>query len=278
MIYYNNLIILTFINFIIKNIKDIALIISVLNPVLYFLYSYFERRILSFKIDRYSTLISLSLTLLSVYVCFTIFIVESILNNNGYENVFDPNLWIIFIVVTIFFMFSSIIIEIIYQINLRITFTLIRTDNLSGVLIKQKTTDTHRLIKYQDLKDIFDEKEIQIFNRRIHREKSLTLNTEYKEYNYCITNATNRKKYLKVVKAKITLNLLENVTWALIILVGFVGIFLGWYCNIKEFWLCIFSVLLPILNFIKNAISIYEIRKDNEKLIINEYNKIMQGD
>ncbi|MCO4356336.1 hypothetical protein MTQ96_00600 [Staphylococcus agnetis] len=248
---------MTFINFIIKNIKDIALIISVLNPVLYFLYSYSERRILSFKIDRYSTLISLSLTLLSVYVCFTIFIVESILNNNGYENVFDPNLWIIFIVVTIFFMFSSIIIEIIYQINLRITFTLIRTDNLSGVLIKQKTTDTHRLIKYQDLKDIFDEKEIQIFNRRIHREKSLTLNTEYKEYNYCITNATNRKKYLKVVKAKITLNLLENVTWALIILVGFVGIFLGWYCNIKEFWLCIFSVLLPILNFIKNAISIY---------------------
>ncbi|PTJ84245.1 hypothetical protein BU055_05385 [Staphylococcus succinus] len=77
--------------------------------------------------------------------------------------------------------------EIIYQSKLRITFTLIKNLSFSGLFIRQKTKESHRIIKYQALVDIFEEREISKFYKKIHREIALQIAEEYIENNHFVS-------------------------------------------------------------------------------------------
>lgn len=57
----------------------------------------------------------------------------------------------------------------------------------SGLFIKQKTKESHRIIKYQALVDIFKEREISKFYKKIHREIALPIAEEYIENNHFVS-------------------------------------------------------------------------------------------
>src|SRR5699024_8947617 len=88
--------------------------------------------------------------------------------------------------ISMFLLFISLMVEMLYQSKLRIGFTLMKVSNISGLLIKQKIIDSQRVLKYQILDDSLEEKNIIKFYRKKYIEIGISINENYIENNYII--------------------------------------------------------------------------------------------
>ncbi|KYH13871.1 hypothetical protein A0131_03500 [Staphylococcus kloosii] len=254
-----------------KHLQSLGSIMGLLSPVIYFIYSYFERRILTDKIDKFFSLLGLFFLNIIIYSIFIILLLAVIFYKGGWDN-FNHNLsGVTFLSMIIFLILITIILEMIYQSKLRIAFTLIKTSNFSGLLIKQKIIDSHRIIKYQDLIDIFEEREISKFYKKIYREIAIPIDEEYIENNNFVSNVIYRMKNIKKFKGRISLLVIEIISWTLIFLVGVLGVIIALIFELKEPWILSIVSAMVIISMIKNMLCMKTVIDTNEELIRNEY-------
>ncbi|MEK4560531.1 hypothetical protein MHB47_00155 [Staphylococcus sp. FSL K6-3157] len=159
----------------------------------------------------------------------------------------------------------------IYQSKLRITFTLIKTSSFSGLLIKQKIIDSHRIVKYQALSDIFEEREISKFYKKIHREVALPISEEYIENNNFVSNVNYRLKSIKIFNEKFSLFVMDILSWISIFLIGIVGVIIAKIFEFKDPWLLCIVIIMAIISIIKNMFCMKTVIDKNEELIRSEY-------
>ncbi|MGW7862809.1 hypothetical protein [Staphylococcus xylosus] len=254
-----------------KYLQNLGSIMGLLSPIVYFIYSYSERRILTDKIDKLFSLLGLFFLNIIVYSIFIILFLGIIFYKGGWDN-FNHNLsGVTFLSILIFLILIASILEILYQSKLRIAFTLIKTSNLSGLLIKQKATKSHRLIKYQTLIDISEEKEVSKFYKKIYREIALPIDEEYIENNYFVSNVIYRLKNIKNFKGKISFYAIEIIRWVSILLIGISGIIIAQIFELKGPWILSIVIVMVIVSMAKNMFCMKTVIDKNGELIRSEY-------
>ncbi|VDZ21356.1 hypothetical protein [Staphylococcus saprophyticus] len=254
-----------------KYVQNLGSIMGLLSPIIYFIYSYSERRILTDKIDKFFLLLGLFFLNIIIYSIFIILFLSIMFYKGGWDN-FNHNLsGVTFLSSLIFLILITSLLEIFYQSKLRIAFTLIKTSNLSGILIKQKTTESHRIIKYQSLNDISEEKEISEFYKKIYREIALPITEEYIENNYFVSNIICRLKSIKKPEGKISFLVIEIISWLSIFLIGIVGVIIAQIFELKDPWILSIVIVMVIISMAKNMFCMKTVIDKNEELMRNEY-------
>lgn len=246
-------------------------IMTILGPITYFIYSFYERRILTNKLDKFFTLFTVFLVNMLTYSLFTYLLCVQAYYNSDL-NLFNFSSYSILLLgISIFLLFISLMIEILYQSKLRINFTLMKVSNISGLLIKQKIIDSKRIIKYQILEDNLEEKDIIKFYRKKYREIGIEITEVYIENNYFVSDTIYRMKNIRGFNKKISLLVIEIVRWLLILLIGIAGLIIKPMFELNSDWIFGFLILIAIITMIKNIGCMKAININNEKLLNEEY-------
>lgn len=153
-------------------------IMTILGLITYFIHSYYERRILTNKLDKFFTLFTIFLVNMLTYSLFTYLLFVQAYYDSDW-NLFNFNSYsMVLLGISMFLFFISLMVEMLYQSKLRIGFTLMKVSNISGLLIKQKIIDSQRVFKYQILDDSLEEKNIIKFYRKKYREIGVLLQSK----------------------------------------------------------------------------------------------------
>ncbi|WIL69773.1 hypothetical protein [Staphylococcus cohnii] len=254
-------------------LKNMSGIITVFTPLVYLIYSFSERRVLTNKIDNFFTLFTIFLLNIYIYAIFTFLFLFYLYYENDRDLFNHSASSVILLSIVIFLLIISLILEMIYQSKLRMTFTLISASNVTGLLIKQKTTDSFRIIKYQVLNDKEKEKDINKFHRKIYREIGLSLVEEYIEENFFISNVIYRLKSIKIFDGKFSLFAIGFLRWLLVLFIGISGFIILSFFNLNYIWTFMILFLIAVISMIKNIVCMKAVISNNEKLIKREYEK-----
>lgn len=112
------------VKFFINHIKELGIIVGLLNSLSLLLLPSYKKRVLGHKFGKTYLWISNIFILICTYVFFTSIIIGIEIHRNGLVNLLDNGYGLFLFVFTIFLMVLSIIMEMIYQSKLRIAFTL----------------------------------------------------------------------------------------------------------------------------------------------------------
>ncbi|MGY3479723.1 hypothetical protein [Staphylococcus cohnii] len=253
--------------------QNIGGVITILGPLIYFIYSYYERRVLTNKLDKFFTLFTIFLVNILIYSLFTYLLFVQAYYNSNWQ-LFNFNSYsMILLGVSLFLLFISLMVEMLYQSKLRIAFTLMKISNISGLLIKQKIVDSQRIVKYQILADNLEEKDIVQFYRKKYREIGMSVTEEYIENNYFVSDSIYRLKNISVFNKRISLLVIDAVRWFLILLIGIVGLIIMPKFELNNAWIFGFLILMAIITMIKNIVCMKAVNISNEKLMKEEYKK-----
>ena len=246
-------------------------IMTILGPITYFIHSYYERRILTNKLDKFFTLFTIFLVNMLTYSLFTYLLFVQAYYDSDW-NLFNFNSYsMVLLGISVFLLFISLMVEMLYQSKLRIGFTLMKVSNISGLLIKQKIIDSQRVLKYQILDDSLEEKNIIKFYRKKYREIGIPITEEYIENNYFISDSIYRLKNISVFNKKISLLVIDVVRWFLTLLIGIVGLIIMPIFELNSAWIFGFLILMAVITMIKNIGCMKAINISNEKLLNEEY-------
>ncbi|MGW7931330.1 hypothetical protein ACWEWU_06715 [Staphylococcus xylosus] len=115
---------------------------------------------------------------------------------------YNDSLTVFLLGMAAFILFIGILIELVFEMKIRISFSLFKVGNISGLLLKQKVTESHRILQYQELDDIVEENKVSKFYKKINRERGFPVTEEYKEHNYFVSDVIFRLRNIRIMKKK----------------------------------------------------------------------------
>lgn len=244
---------------------------ALLGPIFLFFYSYANRRILTNKIDNLVTISMIFILNIVTHLFFTLLLIFQNFYIDGQWVYLNDSLTMFLLSTAIFTLFIGILIEMVFEMKIRVSFSLFKIGNISGLLLKQKVTESYRKLQYQVLDDKLEEKKVRKFYKKINREIAFSVTEEYKEHNYFVSDVIYRLRNIRIIKGKFSLLFIVILRWGLIIFVGVIGLFKVPNFIDKNIW--VFSILIVIgfITILKNFICAKEIYKHNEELIRKEY-------
>lgn len=245
-------------------VKVLGGLITLLSPIFLFFYSYANRRILTNKLENLVSILMIFICNLIVHLYFVLLIINSHFYVNKQWTFYNDSLTIVLLVITNFIMLIGILVEIFFEMKIRLSFSFFKVGNISGLLLKKKVTESHRIIQYQVLDDRLEENKLSKFYKKINRESGFSVNKDYKEHNYFVSDVILRLRNIRIMKNKLSLLSVVILRWVLIIIVGLIGLTKGPDFIDDKIW--VFSNL-----FIIALITIF---KNNEELIRKEYENI----
>lgn len=262
------------INKVFEFVKFLGGLSALISPIFLFFYSYAKRRILTNKLDNLVTIFMIVICNFIFHLFITLLIIYRYYFEDNHWIFYNYSLTIVLLGMVTLILFIGILIEMVFQMQIRISFSLFKVDNISGLLLKQKLTESHRILQYQALDDVLEENEISKFYKKINREKGVPITEEYKEYNYFVSDVFLRLKNIRTMKDKLSLLCIIILRWILIIFVVIVGLIKAPIFVDKNIWVFITLLLIALITIIKNFFCIKEVYKHNEELIRKEYENL----
>lgn len=252
-------------------VKFIGGLTTLLSPIFLVFYSYANRRILTNKLDNLVAFFMIFICNFIIHLYFILLIIYQHFFVNNRWTFYNDSLTVVLLGMATFIMFIGILIEMVFEMKIRISFSLFKVGNISGLLLKQKITESYRKLQYQVLDDKLEEKKVRKFYKKINREIAFSVTEEYKEHNYFVSDVIYRLRNIRIIKGKFPLLFIVILRWGLIIFVGVIGLFKVPNFIDKNIW--VFSILIVIgfITILKNFICAKEIHKHNEELIRKEY-------
>lgn len=254
--------------------KYIGGLTTLLSPILLFFYSYANRRILTNKLDNLITFFIIFIFNFSIHLFFVSLIIYEYFFMDNQWTFYNDSLTLVLLGIATFILFIGILIEMVFEMKIRISFCLFKIGNISGLLLKQKVIESHRILQYQVLDDIVEENKVGKFYKKINRERGFPVNEEYKEHNYFVSDVVFRLRNIRVMKKKLSLLSFVILRWVLIIFVGIIALIKVPDFIDKNIWVFSNLFIMAFITIFKNFICIKEVYKHNEELIRTEYENL----
>lgn len=254
-------------------VKFIGGLTTLLSPIFLFFYSYANRRILTNKLDNLITFFMIFIFNFIIHLFFVALIIYRHFFVDNRWTFYNDSLSVVLLGMAAFILFIGILIELVFEMKIRISFSLFKVGNISGLLLKQKVTESHRILQYQELGDIVEENKVRKFYKKINRERGFPITEEYKEHNYFVSHVIFRLRNIRVMK-KLSLLSFVILRWVLIIFVGIIGLIKAPGFIDKNIWVFSNLLIIAFITIFKNFICIKEVYKHNEKLIKKEYENL----
>ncbi|MGP0637593.1 hypothetical protein ACTRV7_03805 [Staphylococcus xylosus] len=255
-------------------VKFIGGLTTLLSPIFLFFYSYANRRILTNKLDNLITFFMIFICNFIIHLFFVALIIYQQFFVDNRWTFYNDSLTVFLLGMAAFILFIGILIELVFEMKIRISFSLFKVGNISGLLLKQKVTESHRILQYQELDDIVEENKVSKFYKKINRERGFPVTEEYKEHNYFVSDVIFRLRNIRIMKKKISLLSFVILRWVLIIFVGIIGLIKVPGFIDKNIWVFSNLFIIAFITIFKNFICIKEVYKHNEELIRKEYENL----
>lgn len=252
-------------------VKIIGGLTALLGPIFLLLYSYVNRRILTNKLDKLITISMMFILNIVLHFFYIIIMIYQHFYVDGEWVYYNDSMTMTLLITAIFTLFLGILSEMFFEMKIRLSFSLFKIDDISGLLLKQKVTESFRKVQYQVLDDKIEESKITKFYKKINREIGYPITEEYKEHNYFVSDVVNRLKNIRIIKGKFSLLFIVLLKWGLIISIGLIGLYK--VPNYNNFWVCSILFVIAFITIMKNIICSVDINNHNEELIREEYEK-----